>query len=243
MKIELLLTPAPLAKTELAGKTVVIIDVLRSSTTICAVLNAQAKAVIPVSEAGEAVKLRNSLGAESAVLAGEKKGVRIENFEFGNSPSEFTLESVRGKLVIMVTTNGTAPFSVCAVADAVFGCGFVNISAVVRQIITLKSDLVIVCAGHEGAYSLEDTLCAGFLARRLQSCAEISTDCNDAALLALLLYIEHNNNMSIAVKKSEHARDLSSIGLGHDIETAMAVDSLPVLPVLRDGRLLLEDKV
>lgn len=242
MKIELLLTPAPLAGIELGGKTVVVIDVLRSSTTICAALNAGAKAVFPVSGVGQAVELRNNLGADAALLAGEQKGIRIENFEFGNSPSEFTPELVEGKLVIMVTTNGTAPFTLCASAESVFSCGFVNITLVASQVAKLKSDLVIVCAGHEKAYSLEDTLCAGMLAYELQALAEFSVQFGDAASLAVLLYHDRKDKIGEAVRESEHGRYLSSIGLGVDIETAVAVDSLPLLPVLRDGRLLLEEE-
>lgn len=240
MNIELLLTPAPLAASALGGKTVVVIDVLRSSTTICAALKAGAKAVFPVSGIDQAVELRNNLGADAALLAGEQKGIRIENFEFGNSPSEFTTELIGGKLIIMVTTNGTAPFSFCASAESVISCGFVNITVVASQIAKLKSDLIIVCAGHEKAYSLEDTLCAGMLAYQLQARAELSVQFTDAASLAVLLYHDRNDDIVEAVRESQHGRYLSSIGLGADIETAVAVDSLSLLPVLRDGRLLLE---
>ena len=242
MKIELLLTPAPLVAAELGGKTVVVIDVLRSSTTICAILKAEAKGIIPVSGAGQAVELRNNLGADTVLLAGEQKGLRIDNFEFGNSPGEFTPELIRGKLVIMVTTNGTAPFSACGSADSVICCGFVNIAVVASRIAKLNQDLIIVCAGHEGAYSLEDTLCAGMLIRTLAARAELSAQCNDAASLAVLLYSTCSEGIGEAVRESEHGRYLCSIGLGSDIEKAVAVDSMPLLPVLRDGRLLLEEK-
>ena len=128
MKLDLLLTPFPLEQIDLNNKTVVVLDILRASTTICAALQAGAKGVFPVSEPGEAGALWSRLGPDSAVLAGERGGVKIENFQYGNSPAEFTTELVAGKNVILCTTNGTGIFNRAVRADRVACGAFVNVS-------------------------------------------------------------------------------------------------------------------
>jgi 2-phosphosulfolactate phosphatase len=238
MKIELFLTPLAFGKAELEGKTVVIIDVLRSSTSICAALTAGARGVIPTPGQSEAVEMWNRIGSDMAVLAGEREGRKIENFTLGNSPAEFTEETVGGKLVVLSTTNGTAIFSQTASATTVIACGLVNISRVTSLCAELGNDLVIVCAGSEGGFSIEDTLCGGMLISGMASQFKISESLNDAASLAQLLYRSNKTALRQTIEQGEHGRYLSSIGFSHDVVGASEVDSLPVLPILRDGRLV-----
>ncbi|RKX23111.1 MAG: hypothetical protein DRP35_00280 [Candidatus Zixiibacteriota bacterium] len=239
MKIDLFLTNISFNKTNLENKVVVVIDVLRSSTSICAALKANAKGVIPVAGPGEAGDLWNKLG-NSAILAGEQGGVKIENFQLGNSPLEFTPETVGDKFVIMTTTNGTEPFVKAAKASAVLSCGMVNISEVAQKINETDKDVIIICSGKEGQFSIEDTLCGGLLENLLIKEFQRDLKLNDAGNLALLLY---NNNKDIirqTIEQSEHGRYLQSIGFAEDIDIACQMNSIPVLPILKDGRLVLQ---
>jgi len=238
VNVQLLLTPHTLDYVELEGKTVVVIDVLRSSTTICASLLAGARGVIPVAEPGEAGELRAKLGPDASVLAGERGGVKIENFQFGNSPTEFTPESVSGKSVILCTTNGTRVFGMASHAALVFSGALVNASVVAEAVATADVDTVIVCSGREGGFSIEDTLCGGLLIDRLTHKHGRRLVLNDAAALARLLYQERKDALKDAIAQGEHGRYLAGLGLAGDVELCSRVDSMSVIPVLKDGRLV-----
>ena len=238
MNIHLYLTPAPLNRTDLKDKTAVVIDVLRCTTSICAALTAGAKGVIPVSGPGEAGDMWTRIGSDSGVLAGERNGVKIENFQLGNSPSEFTPESVGGKYVVMTTTNGTAAFVMAGNGGTVLSCSLVNISRVAARVVRENCDGAIVCAGREGQFSIEDTICGGFLTHLISNEQGMKVSLNDAASLAMLLYDNNKTDIKGTISRGEHGRFLASIGFAKDLETVSGIDTMPVLPVLKEGRLV-----
>lgn len=240
MKIDLYLTPVPIGKATAEGKAVVIIDVLRSSTSICAAFISGAKGVIPTPGPGEAGEMWTKIGSDMAVLAGERHGVRIDNFQLGNSPSEFTKEAVGGRFVIMTTTNGTALFSKTYNAAPVISGSLVNISLVAERVAREDKDLIIACCGREGHFSIEDTICGGMLVHLLAERHKKRLVQNDASALALLLYRTNKETIKEAIAEGEHGRYLASIGFAEDVAVASAVDSMAVLPILKDGRLVLE---
>ena len=242
MKLDLLLTPFPLDQTDLEDKTVVVIDILRASTSICASLQAGAKGVIPVSEPGEAGALWTRLGSDSAVLAGERGGIKIENFQLGNSPAEFTPEAVGGRNVILCTTNGTGIFNRASRAPHVVSGAFVNITELTTQVAGWKNDVVIVCAGREGGFSVEDTLCGGMLIDCLNQTEGSAVELNDAGSLAKLLYKGMGASLRKTVANGEHGRYLASISMGGDIDLCTAVDSMPIVPVMNDGCLVVTEQ-
>lgn len=244
MLVDLFLTPIPLGRAKVSGRTVVAIDVLRSSTTTCAAIKAGAKGVIPTPGPGEAAEMWNKLGSDMAVLAGERENVRIENFKLGNSPSEYVSEVVAGKFVIMTTTNGTAVYRDTVGADLVICGALVNVSRVAKKVAEAGSDLVIACSGQEGGFSIEDTICAGMLIHLLATEHKCNLTLNDAGSLALLLYRSNKSALKKTIQQGEHGRRLTELGFAADVDTAAAVDSIPVLPVLVDGRLVaLDDAV
>lgn len=241
MKISLFLTPEPFRKADLADKTIVVIDVLRATTTICAALNAGARAVIPASERGRASDIRIKIGSDNSILAGERDGIKIEAFDMGNSPLEFTPELVDGKFVILCTTNGTPVLEHATKAKNVFCAALVNISKVAGEVYKQNSDLIIVCSGKSGEFSMEDTICAGMLIELLQSEYNISTQLNDAGSLALLLYKDNSSDLPRAVAGGEHGRYLASIGFNEDISFASRVDTIEIIPALVDGQLVVKN--
>ena len=111
MRAELFLIPGPVGEQRLLGKTLVLIDVLRASTTICQALKSGARAIIPVLEPSEAAELRSKIGVDVTILGGEREGIKIDGFDLGNSPSEYTIEKVKGKTVIFTTSNGTRGYN------------------------------------------------------------------------------------------------------------------------------------
>jgi 2-phosphosulfolactate phosphatase len=241
MHIELFLTPVPLARTKLEHKTAVVIDVLRSSTSICAALRSGAKGVIPMAGPGEAAEMWSKLGSDNAVLAGERGGVKIENFNYGNSPTEFTKETVGDKFVVMTTTNGTGIFAKTNGAALILSGAIVNISKVSEKVAMAGQDVVVICSGLEGGFSIEDTVCGGMLIHQLITVHKLEVTLNDAASLALLLYRTNKTAIRQAIQQGEHGKILASLGFAADVEIATEIDSLPVVPVLKDGRLVLDE--
>ncbi len=240
MNIELYLTAVPFGKTNLENKTVVVIDVLRFCTSTCAALTAGARGVIPTAGPGEAGEMWTKLGRDMAVLAGERGGIKIENFQLGNSPAEFTTESVGGKFVVMTTTNGTAVFGKTNNAGLIGCCALVNNSQVASRVAEINRDLVIVCSGREGGFSLEDTICGGMLIHRLSVEHGKEIALNDAGSLALLLYQTNRTAIRQVIQQGEHGRYLVNLGFSEDIEIAAGIDTMPVFPVLKEGRLVPE---
>ena len=151
----------------LQDHTAVVVDVLRASSTIVAALAAGAHAIYPVVSTEEAIKLATSLGREDALLAGERRGLKVEGFDLGNSPREFTPETVGGKRVVMSTTNGTRALVAVAGAERVLVASFLNLSAVAAACADAER-LAVVCAGREGRFSIDDAVCAGMLLGRLK---------------------------------------------------------------------------
>lgn len=240
MKINLYLTPLPFSNSSLENKTVIVIDVLRSSTSICTALNAGARAVIPTTGPGEAGEMWTKIGGDMAILAGEQNGVRIENFQLGNSPIEFTKETVENKYVIMATTNGTPVFNKVTNTSVVISGALVNISKVSDMVAQENKDLVIACSGKEGQFSFEDTICGGMLISLLAEKFDKDISVNDAGNLAMLLYRTNKEKLKESIRQSEHGKFLESIGYSEDIAFASEIDSIPVLPILKDGQLILK---
>jgi 2-phosphosulfolactate phosphatase len=239
--VQLYLTPIPSAQIEISDKIVVVIDVLRCTTCISAALMVGARGVIPTPSPGEAVDMWTRIGPDKAILAGERQGIKIENFQLGNSPLEFTADVVAGKHVVMTTSNGTAAFLQAAGAALTLSCSLTNISRVVDRIAADERDLVITCAGLGGQFSIEDTICGGMLLHLLTTDKKPKLTINDAGSLALLLYRSNKNALRQTIAQGEHGRYLSQIGFAADVTAAAVTDSMPVLPILKAGQLVPAD--
>jgi len=230
------LTPSGLDTDALADRAVLMVDVLRASTSIATALANGARAVIPVADKGEAGRLAASLGRDAVVLAGERGGETLPGFPLGNSPASFTVEAVSGKTVVLTTTNGTAVLVRAQAATRLAVGGFVNAGAAVGFLQRALDDglaATIVCAGWQGQVSLEDALCAGYLADRLGVRPE-----GDGGRIAQGLYLGVRANLGRALRQSDHARRLVSLGSEADIAACAEIDTLVVLPVFRDNRLV-----
>ena len=148
-----------------ARRTVVVIDVLRATSTITHALVEGARSVIPVAGVDEAARKADQLGRDAVLLCGERDAVPIRGFDLGNSPLEFTRERVAGRTLLMTTTNGTAALLAATGAQAVYVAALLNVTAVADRILTENTDTLLLCAGREGAFAAEDAACAGRIAR------------------------------------------------------------------------------
>ncbi|MCA9122214.1 MAG: 2-phosphosulfolactate phosphatase [Planctomycetaceae bacterium] len=221
---------------QLTDKTVVVIDVLRATTTIAHAIAAGAICVIPCLEVDEARRLKSRLG-DDTLLGGERGGKRIEGFDFGNSPSEYTPTSVGGKTLIFTTTNGTRAMKTAERAARVVLAGFVNLSAVCDSLAT-EEVIEIVCAGTNRKITREDVLLAGAIAEQLGR-VEAGSAMNDQATIAIESWTRFTREMAEnklplheSLRNSYGARNLIEIGLERDIEIAAQLDKLEAVPEL-----------
>jgi len=215
MKIDVYFTPLGLNAGDLTGRGVVVIDVLRATSSIVTALSAGAKAVVPAATSEEAVRLTANLEKNGIVLAGERRMVKIEGFGLGNSPREMTTEAVGGKTVYLATTNGTPALVAAQGGDPVLVAAALNFSAVAERARVLwaeREDLVIICAGREKQFALEDAYTAGRLIQKVKKGAR-KVRLNDAAQVSLDLAAQQGG-WEDAFDASDAAHQLVETGLG-----------------------------
>ena len=220
----------------LTGRAAVVIDVLRATTTIAAALAAGADCVVPCLTVEEALRRREESGAD-VVLGGERGGVKIESFDLGNSPSEYTPTAVAGKTILFTTTNGTRALRRVERAGRVLLAAPVNLSAVCARLRD-EPGVEIVCAGTNGQITAEDTLLAGAIASRLAADSP-GAELNDQARLSVLAWQSLHAGQAAgaqplpaALRDSLGGRNLLDIGLERDVEFAAQIDTLEIVPEL-----------
>jgi 2-phosphosulfolactate phosphatase len=232
MRIDLVLTPHQTDELTLRDRTVVVIDVLRASTTIVAALSSGAREIIPVATVESAVKISGNLFGDVILLGGERNGRMIDGFNLGNSPPEYTTERVKGKAIIFSTTNGSQALVKAHYARELYVCAFVNVGVVAEALRRPPRDFIIVCAGNDGVLSMEDTVCAGMLIARVTASGEVEAELSDGALAARTLYRTFGRGILKMIRSSDHGHHLLELGFGEDIKFCAGVDTLPVLPLL-----------
>jgi 2-phosphosulfolactate phosphatase len=238
MKLDVFLTPGEIPPSELADRTVVVIDILRASTTIVEALSAGAKSIYPVSSIEEALRLANTFGRDEVLLCGERKCLPIEGFDLGNSPREFTAERVGGKTLVMSTTNGTNVIALATGAARVYIGSLLNLGAIVDELARGEADPVLLCSGREKQFALEDAACAGLLATRLMEQRSGEWELNDGALAAVSLSREFGCGEEL-FERTAAGRNIAEAGLAADLAFSARVDVHDILPVLHERNITL----
>jgi 2-phosphosulfolactate phosphatase len=242
MRVDVFFTPAGLGAAEVQGRSVFVIDILRATTSICAALSHGAKAIIPVASTEEALRLAQTIGSADVLLAGERNCLPIPGFHLGNSPVEMTEAAVRGKTIIVTTSNGTRALLACQGAAAVFPTAAVNLSVAAeraREALESDQDVLIVCAGRDGAFSLDDAYCAGRLASAIFGDTKPRSALNDAGLASLDLVRRYGSRWARPLAYSRAGRELIRLGFRTDVRDAARLDAYPILPHFHERRITL----
>ncbi len=218
---------------EMRGKTAVMIDVLRASSTIVTALANGARGVIPVADMGAGSKISQSMDTENFLLCGEKDGEKIEGYDLGNSPLEYKPGLVKGKTIILNTTNGTKALMRASHAQHIVVGSFLNLGGVVEYLKD-KERIILVCAGWRGRLSLEDLLCAGNIIYELTN-GELPETAYDGAKVAFGLYEKFGDDIEKTVQSSNHAHRLQDIVGAEDLSYCSRVNVMDVLPVMKEG--------
>jgi len=235
MHIDIHFSPFPLSPHLLSDRTVVVIDILRATSVMVYAMSQGAKEIIPVKSVGEAFQLVKTFSQDTTLLGGERESRRIEGFDLGNSPREYVAEKVRGKRLILTTTNGTKAFHAVSSGKKVLVGSFLNIAAVAGRCFELNQDLLIYLSGDQGNFSLEDTVCGGMLIDRIIRRRGKSFTLTDASHSAHILFQKFEANIVESFYLSQHGRDLVDQGFEEDLPYCAQVDVTNLVPVFKDG--------
>ncbi len=202
-----------------------VIDVIRATSTIVTALAHGATCVQPVASVAEAEALKEQ--NQSALLAGERGGKPLPGFDLGNSPHEVTAERVKDRRIILTTTNGTQALAACFGARAIVTASLLNLDAVAASLRELGPPWMIVCAGYEGQFGLDDAIVAGALAEALDQ---------DHSLISL--YHSVQNDLTETLRGSAAGQELQKIGMENDIPFCAQLNLFSLVPTLgTDGTL------
>ncbi len=241
MELSLYTHPTDFSEARAKGHCVVVVDVLRTSSTIVHACENGVERIIPVGQVEDATKLLPTLERKKALLGGEREGLKIEGFDLGNSPLDNASRVVTGTTLILSTSNGTVAIARSAAArEIVIGC-FLNLSAVVTHVISKRAKKVaILCAGDLGQLALEDFVCGGRLVERIVAGTRARVTLNDGAAAAMTL-AGAMGDVGEVVRTSSHGRHLLELGFEKDLEFCSRIDKYRTVPIVLDGRISLQN--
>lgn len=228
------MTPTLIDQFKISDAIVVVIDVLRATTSMCVAFDTGVRSMVPVAGVEDAFALQK----EGFLAAGERDGVKIEGFDIGNSPFSFMDKSIRTRDIVISTTNGTQAIKAAVDRNAkeIIVGSFANLSMLSNYLIKRNENVVLLCAGYKGMPNLEDTIFAGAMVRKLRPQFR---RLQDAALIAETLYRNANRRKRYFIRNSSHFNRLYHIlQIQQDVKYALRPDLHPVLPVLVGNRLV-----
>ncbi|MES2849542.1 MAG: 2-phosphosulfolactate phosphatase [Bacteroidota bacterium] len=230
------LSPALLHLYDVSASIVVIIDVLRATSTIATALHNGAKHIIPVDSVAECIRIGKQI---EGITAGERDGKVAEGLEHGNSPFEYYPGFIKNKVLVLTTTNGTKLLHMALDKNAkgIITGSFPNISAVCDYLIKQNQPVILGCAAWKDRVNIEDTLFAGAVISRIKDHFDINCD---AAAMAETMYNDAKEDLYefMKAKNASHYHRLSNYGLEKDIRYCLTDDSANVLVIFEDGKLI-----
>lgn len=230
-KIDVCPTPELLHLYNLENKIAVIVDVFRATSCMATAFAHGVASIIPVAQLDEC----RALQQQGYLAAAERNAIKADGFDLDNSPFSYMDPVLRGQTLAMTTTNGTLAITKSKAARQVVIGSFLNRQAVTNHLLGQPYDVLVVCAGWKGKYNLEDTLFAGAVVCALKDAFAIE---DDAALAARMIYDAAKYNMIKFIAHSSHVRRLARLHLTRDIEFCLRENLYDVVPVLKDGVLV-----
>lgn len=226
-QLEVILSPVLYGYKTISGNhIVVVIDVLRATTAICAAFDSGIEEVIPVSGLEELRSFKN----KGYLTAAERDGNKVDFADFGNSPTVFLQHKLQGKKLAYSTTNGTQAVEMAKQSGNITLASFANLQAVADWLIVRQKDVVVLCSGWKNSFSLEDTLCAGALLEILEQSGKFCHIC-DASGASLALWQSSKNNLQEVVLKANHYQRLVMLGQLDDLRHCFLLNTSGAVPV------------
>ena len=210
---------------------VVVNDIFRATSAMCTAFEHGAKSMIPVDTIEKARELQ-----KKGYLAGaERDAEKVEGFDFGNSPYDYMGDNIKGKTLVLTTTNGTRAIEMAkGVSDMIVIGSFLNLSALSKWLVKQKKNVLILCSGWKGRINIEDSLFAGALSKELikDGVYSLEHDVEDSALIAMHLYEVAQQDPEVLLKTSSHRRRLAKLNLKEDIRYCLTLNQTERIPIL-----------
>lgn len=238
MEIDILLTPIEVTRERVEGRAVVVIDVFRATSCICAAFNSGAAELIPLTSIDDCLDMRSRLTDRRVLLGGERKTRKIEGFDLDNSPLSYCDADIKGATIIMSTTNGTRTLNAAEDAFAhTIGIASINNAAAAADFLASQGrDVAIICAGRHNRYTMEDAMCAGYIASLINE--RHTCHLSDIAWIMADSYTRHKGDMRAALRNSVHYNQIMDGGLADDVAYCLQTDILTNVPILSHGTIV-----
>jgi len=215
--------------------TVVIVDLLRATTVISTAFIQGVKAIIPVQTLEEALFYK---GVDGYIVAAERNAKPIEGFDYGNSPFHYINSDVKGKILVLTTTNGTKAIH-NAREHKVITASYINIESVAKHLIEEDNDVIILCSGWKGVFNLEDPIFAGSLANLLMDSDKYKSSC-DSLFASMQLLKNSNGDLFNYLSDSSHRKRLKSLNMEDDTRFCLSPPvKSDIIPILKGDRLII----
>ena len=238
MKIDIIISADDINESKIEDKIIVVIDMFRATSVIVTALSNGCREVIPYLTIEEAVEHAHKLRREEYILGGERKAVKIEGFDLSNSPLEYTRDRVENKTILMTTTNGTRTLTKAIAGKKVLIGAMLNAKAVAERLIEINEDVVIINAGTNGNFSMDDYICSGYIINEMLKKDE-NLMLTDIAKTANIIYEGHEDILSY-VKKASHYSVMKSLNLEEDIAYCIKKGIVKEVPEYFNGRIVLK---
>lgn len=232
-RIEVCFSPYlfPLYKDEF--EIIVVIDVLRATSAICAAFHYGVKEIIPVSTVEEAQEYQK----KGYLVGAERGGQVVEGFNFGNSPYAYMVPEVKNQTVVLTTTNGTKAINLAKECGQVVIGALSNLDVLQEWLAKQDKNILCLCSGWQNKFNLEDTICAGALCDYLLNTGNFHS-VEDSSIAAKYLFLSAKDNILGYLKASSHRRRLKNLNLNVDIKYCLNPNLAPVIPILQDNKLV-----
>ena len=222
------------------NRLIVVIDILRATSTIVSALSNGCEEVIPASGVEEALAIASLYNKEDYVLGGERKGEKVDGFECGNSPCEYSEEKISGKKLIMTTTNGTSTIKDFKEHKDVLIASFLNAQATINACKETKKDILLVCSGQNGVFAIEDALFAGLMVDMLV--CEEDVILSDSAKAVMYINKQCGRDIFNTLKSTDHGSYLCQIGYEKDVSDCSKISTIDLVAKLSNGRIMKSDR-
>lgn len=211
---------------------IVVIDVLRATSAICAAFDNGVKSLIPVTSIEEAKEYQ----AKGYKVGAERGGAIVEGFDFGNSPYSYMNPELKGETVVLSTTNGTKSINIAKPDGLVVIGSLTNLDALCQWLIKQNKNVLCLCSGWQNKFNLEDTICAGAISEALVNTGNYHS-IEDSSIAAKYLYLSAKDNYLGYLKSSSHRRRLINLNLNEDIKYCLTPNQTNVIPILQGDQL------
>ena len=232
-KLEVCFSPASYHLYKKEGSIVVIIDILRATSAICTAFEFGADKIIPVATVAEATEYKK----KGFMVGAERNGVQLEGFDFGNSPFNYMTAKIKGKTIVLTTTNGTQAIEISKDAYKVVVGAFLNLTSLCKWLLEQDRELILLCSGWLDRFNIEDAMFAGAVVSVLNKHPNFS-EMGDAALASKYLFEMGYKNPDKFLHNSSHKERLVALGLKDDVKFCLSLDQTDIIPILKDGALV-----